>query len=133
MYLASRGIFGVDLNPVAVELAEVSLWLGGIHRDAPVPWFGMQLVCGNSLIGARRAVYSSDLLRPAGRGAASWKDGPPVPLKNSARPKGTVYHFLIPWEGMAEYGDRTHQEPAAGRNGHGQEVAEGVLQALFPR
>jgi hypothetical protein len=67
----------------------------------------MQLVCGNSLIGARRAVYSSELLRPAGRGAASWKDGPPVPLKNAARPKGTVYHFLIPWEGMAEYGDRT--------------------------
>ena len=106
MYLASRGIFGVDLNPVAVELAEVSLWLGGIHRDAPVPWFGMQLVCGNSLIGARRAVYSSDLLRPAGRGAASWKDGPPVPLKNSARPKGTVYHFLVPWEGMADYSDK---------------------------
>ena len=106
MYLASRGIFGVDLNPVAVELAEVSLWLGGIHRDAPVPWFGMQLVCGNSLIGARRAVYSSELLRPAGRGAASWKDGPPVPLKNAARPKGTVYHFLVPWEGMAEYGDK---------------------------
>jgi len=106
MYLASRGIFGVDLNPVAVELAEVSLWLGGIHRDAPVPWFGMQLVCGNSLIGARRAVYSSELLRQWVRGAPNWKDQPPVLLKNTKREQGFVYHFLVPSEGMADYSDK---------------------------
>jgi hypothetical protein len=50
MYLADRNAFGVDLNPVAVELAEVSLWLNaiygedetedGIPRQARVPWFG---------------------------------------------------------------------------------------------
>ena len=57
MYIADNNVYGVDLNPVAVELAEVSLWLNTIHEGAFVPWFGMQLVCGNSLVGARRQVF----------------------------------------------------------------------------
>ena len=34
MVLADRNVFGVDLNPVAVELAEVSLWLNAIYGRA---------------------------------------------------------------------------------------------------
>ena len=56
-YIADRNVYGVDLNPVAGELAEVSLWLNCIHKDGHVPWFGYQIVCGNSLVGARRQVY----------------------------------------------------------------------------
>ncbi|NDC36160.1 MAG: class I SAM-dependent DNA methyltransferase, partial [Synechococcaceae bacterium WB9_2_112] len=55
MVLADRNVFGVDLNPVAVELAEVSLWLNAIYgeptedkdgnplplKPARVPWFGL--------------------------------------------------------------------------------------------
>ncbi|NQU65260.1 MAG: N-6 DNA methylase, partial [SAR324 cluster bacterium] len=48
MHLADNNVFGVDLNPIAVELAEVSLWLNTIHKAAIVPWFGMQLTTGNS-------------------------------------------------------------------------------------
>ena len=55
--LADRNLFGVDLNPVALELAEVSLWLNGIPQHGHVPWFGYQLMCGNSLVGARRQVH----------------------------------------------------------------------------
>jgi hypothetical protein len=33
MYLADRNVFGVDLNPIAVELAEVSLWLNAIYGE----------------------------------------------------------------------------------------------------
>ncbi|HPG59053.1 MAG TPA: N-6 DNA methylase, partial [Candidatus Wallbacteria bacterium] len=40
MYIADRNVYGVDLNPVAVELAEVSLWLNTIYAGAFVPWFG---------------------------------------------------------------------------------------------
>ena len=58
-YIADRNVYGVDLNPVALELAEVSLWLNCIHRDGRVPWFGYQLMCGNSLVGARRQVFES--------------------------------------------------------------------------
>lgn len=57
MFIADRNVYGIDLNPVAVELAEVSLWLNTIYEGGFVPWFGTQLVNGNSLIGARRQVY----------------------------------------------------------------------------
>ena len=58
MYLADNNCFGVDLNPVAVELAEVSIWLNALSSDRFIPWLGMQLNCGNSLIGARRQAWS---------------------------------------------------------------------------
>src|SRR5690606_17874725 len=43
MYLADKNVFGIDMNPVAVELAEVSLWLNALSKDRFVPWFGLQL------------------------------------------------------------------------------------------
>jgi len=63
MYLSDRNIFGVDLNATAVELAEVSLWLNSIYKGAHVPWFGMQLANGNSLVGARLEVVAIKVLR----------------------------------------------------------------------
>jgi hypothetical protein len=110
-YLAAHQVYGVDLNPVARELAEVSLWLNSIYPGCPVPWFNMQLVAGNSLIGARRQAFDSGLLHPAA-GAPSWLGRAPVryPLKPGpgdppSRPKATVYHFLLPDTGMANYQD----------------------------
>lgn len=54
-YIADRNCFGVDLNPIAVELGAISLWLNSLHASNFSPWFGDQLHAGNSLIGARRA------------------------------------------------------------------------------
>jgi type II restriction/modification system DNA methylase subunit YeeA len=31
-YIVTRNVYGVDLNPTAVELGPLSLWLGSIHR-----------------------------------------------------------------------------------------------------
>ncbi|VAW85955.1 Type II restriction enzyme, methylase subunits, partial [hydrothermal vent metagenome] len=62
MHIADHNVYGVDLNPIAVELAEVSLWLNALSGSSAVPWFGYQLFNGNSLIGARRQVYRSDQL-----------------------------------------------------------------------
>ena len=62
LYIADNNVFGIDLNPVAVELVEVSLWLNSIHKSGFVPWFGLQLFNGNSLIGARRQVFAPDVL-----------------------------------------------------------------------
>ncbi|MBU4373592.1 MAG: N-6 DNA methylase, partial [Euryarchaeota archaeon] len=45
-------IYGVDLNPMAVELAKVSLWLKTISKDKPLSFLDHRLKCGNSLIGA---------------------------------------------------------------------------------
>ena len=82
MYIADNNVYGVDLNPVAVELAEVSLWLNTIYEGAFVPWFGMQLVCGNSLIGARRQVFHEGLLRKKTKTDPLWLDE--VPEKGDA-------------------------------------------------
>ncbi len=46
-------IYGVDLNPMAVELAKVSLWLDCFTLGAPLSFLDHHMKCGNSLIGAR--------------------------------------------------------------------------------
>ena len=108
-FITDRNVFGVDLNPVAVELAEVSLWLNCIHSDGHVPWFGYQLVCGNSLVGARRQVYESKLLgKDIRRKADRWFNFAPERVK-SARPE-TVYHFLLPDPGMADYRNKAAKQ-----------------------
>ena len=107
MFIADNNVFGVDLNPVAVELAEVSLWLNTIYQGANVPWFGMQLACGNSLIGARRQVFDATLLTRASNDASSWLGAVPERVTpGQKRPKNSVYHFLLPDSGMANYQDR---------------------------
>ncbi len=104
MYLADNNVFGVDLNPVAVELAEVSLWLGALSADRFVPWFGLQLMCGNSLIGARRQVYRADQLSRKAKDPECWFNTAPetVPL-GAPLPQGRIWHFLLPDPGMADY------------------------------
>ena len=68
-YLATHNCYGVDLNPVAVELAKVSLWLNTIYPGSRCPWFGLRLAVGNSLIGARRQVFqAADLKRKKSEG-----------------------------------------------------------------
>jgi len=109
MFIADRNVYGCDLNPVAVELAEVSLWLNTIYKGAYVPWFGTQLVNGNSLIGARKQVYSQSLLE-----SGKWYDKAPrrvMPGEDRTK-KGQhehtkeVYHFLLGDPGMANYTDK---------------------------
>jgi hypothetical protein len=46
-----RCIYGVDLNPMAVELAKVSLWLDCFTLGAPLSFLDHHMKCGNSLIG----------------------------------------------------------------------------------
>lgn len=106
MFIADRNVYGVDLNPIAVELAEVSLWLNTIYKGAYVPWFGTQLVCGNSLIGARRQVYYTSKLEKG-----KWYDEAPIRVMPGEKRKRTgvasrVYHFLLGDPGMANYKDK---------------------------
>ena len=52
-HVLKRCIYGVDTNPMAVELAKVSLWLDCFTIGAPLSFLDHHLKCGNSLIGAR--------------------------------------------------------------------------------
>lgn len=107
MYIADNNVYGVDLNPVAVELAEVSLWLNAISDEAFVPWFGYQLYNGNSLIGARRQVFSTGDLTYKKAKDPSWLNREPKRLgHDEARSPHEVYHYLLPDNGMANYSDK---------------------------
>ncbi len=109
MYIADRNVYGIDLNPpIAVELGgEVSLWLNTIYKGAHVPWFGTQLVCGNSLIGARRQVYDSKRLTTKTK-AQLWFNFAPerVPTDGKRDAENEIYHFLLGDPGMSSYKDR---------------------------
>jgi hypothetical protein len=108
-FIATRNVYGVDLNPTAVELGALSLWLGSIHRllvkkrengdqditqPGATPWFGLRLRCGNSLIGARRAVWSVDQLC---RGEHLGNNGsaPRFLKPGETRGDDEIYHFLV--------------------------------------
>ncbi len=100
MYIADRNLYGVDLNPTAVELAEISIWLNTLSADCYVPNFIGQLQCGNSLIGCRReAFFSADLKK-------SIKKAKPHRVGSERLPEGQIWHFLVPGDRMAFYDNK---------------------------
>lgn len=113
MFIADRNVYGIDLNSVAVELAEVSLWLNTIYEGGFVPWFGTQLVNGNSLIGARRQVYRIDNAQATSKGMRWYEMEPErLPFGTARADKGykfgrkQIYHFLLGDPGMCSYSDK---------------------------
>lgn len=49
--VARKCIYGADLNPYAVEIAKLVLWMKVFNKDKPFEFFDYNLSCGNSLIG----------------------------------------------------------------------------------
>lgn len=113
-YLALHQVYGVDLNATAVELAEVSLWLDTVVEGLAAPWFGLRLRRGNSLVGARRALYSTSQLKkrawlaaapvaePLSQVAAGLDDdaeGSRHRMGGALHVSDRVHHFLLPARG----------------------------------
>ena len=73
--VAQRCVYGVDLNPTAVQLARLSLWLCTLAADRPLTFLDHHLRAGNSLAGAR-AVDVARQPPGAGRRASA----APLPL-----------------------------------------------------
>ncbi|WJK42231.1 class I SAM-dependent DNA methyltransferase [Solwaraspora sp. WMMA2056] len=108
-YLALHNVYGVDLNATAVELAEISLWLDTMVEGLAAPWFGLHLRRGNSLVGARRAVYRRNQVSDK-----SWLGAVPtdVPLTSLVEDmdagrvaSGGIHHFLLPADGWGAAAD----------------------------
>lgn len=93
-YLALHQVYGVDLNATAVELAEISLWLDTMVAGLQAPWFGLHLRRGNSLIGARRAVYT-----PMSLAKKAWLKEVPKDVPLGDEIGAGIHHFLLPSEG----------------------------------
>jgi hypothetical protein len=49
--VADRCVYGVDKNPMAVEMAKLSLWLVTLQKDKPFTFLDHALRCGDSLLG----------------------------------------------------------------------------------
>mgnify|MGYP001141713097 CR=1 FL=1 len=97
-WIALHRVYGVDLNATAVELAEISLWLDTMVAGLQAPWFGLHLRRGNSLIGARKAVFSAAQARDR-----SWLRAVPQRVGPGDGEldaiAGRIPHFLLPAEG----------------------------------
>ena len=113
-YIADRKTYGVDLNPIAMELAQVTLWLNGLHASDFSPWFPHQLHAGNSLVGARKAAYAPAALTTRTRGFR-WLDQPPMEIGwKGTRPEDHVWQFLLPAPGMVGFEKDKDIKPIAG-------------------
>lgn len=113
-YIALNNVYGVDLNPTAVELGKLSLWLNVIHQQMQTPFFGYRLGVGNAVVGAWLKAYrKEDFLLEAKKTKGKknktkkewWEKAPRhVRIQTEGTPntkiqrrrKDEVYHFLLP-------------------------------------
>ncbi|MGH8544108.1 MAG: N-6 DNA methylase, partial [Gammaproteobacteria bacterium] len=70
-------LYGVDLNPAAVQLAQVALWVESLAGDRPLSFFAHHIRCGNSLLGSSLSNY----------------DRPPHPKLGKASDRRTIGLF----------------------------------------
>ena len=105
-YIATHNVYGVDLNPTAIELGKLALWLNVIHKDMETPFFANRLCVGNAVIGAWLKVYSRlEVYGIFERGSKKpkqnkWWEKAPHKIKffqnRVNRSVNDVYHFLLP-------------------------------------
>src|SRR5205085_6426449 len=68
--IAERCLYGVDVNPMAVQLARLSLWLTTLAAERPLTFLDHRLQTGDSLLGA----WVENLRRTPSRGRAAAHD-----------------------------------------------------------
>jgi hypothetical protein len=59
--VVGRCLYGVDINPMAVELCKVSLWMEALEPGKPLSFLDHHIQCGNSLIGTTPALMKSGI------------------------------------------------------------------------
>jgi hypothetical protein len=57
----SRCVYGVDINPMAVEVCKISLWLESLEPGKPLRFLDHHIQCGNSLLGATPALLAKGI------------------------------------------------------------------------
>ena len=59
--VAARCLYGVDVNPLSVELCKVSIWLEALEPGRPLAFLESHIQCGNSLLGCTPALLKKGL------------------------------------------------------------------------
>jgi hypothetical protein len=115
-FIAANNVYGVDLNPTAVELGKLSLWLNCMHRNMETPFFAHRLGTGNAVVGCWLKVYKEkDVIAEYPASEKNKKKPKPLtknwwekaPARVGWNKKGELtrkskqfYHFLLPDENM---------------------------------
>ncbi len=59
--VVGRCIYGVDLNPLAVELCKVALWMEAVDPGLPLTFLDAHIQQGNALLGTTRAIMGDEV------------------------------------------------------------------------
>jgi len=121
--VACHCLYGVDINPLAVELCRVAIWLECHQPGRPMPFLEQRIRCGNSVVGlARREELAAGIpdtafrrqdgddtrvlaaLRARHREESRHPDQLTVALGRSAQDLETLAGKLRDWEGLPEAG-----------------------------
>lgn len=110
--VVSRCIYGVDINPMAVELAKVGLWLEAIEPGKPLTFLDHHLKQGNSLLGATPALIERGIPDEAFNPIEG--DDKKIASSHKARNKSARggQMDLLAAEEPADYGSRLSEELA---------------------
>ncbi len=103
-----RCLFGVDLNPMAVELCKVNLWLEALEPGKPLSFLDAHIQCGNSLLGTTPALMAQGIPNEAF-----------TPLEGDDRSVVTALKRR-----------NTQERTARTRRGRGHEAHTGLFSAL---
>lgn len=97
LLVAGNCIYGVDRNPLAVDLAKVSLWLVTAASRMPLSFLDHRLQCGDSLLGIPADEVVRPWIRPA-KGSKTAKETliKPVELLMSPRHGQEVFEYEAP-------------------------------------
>jgi hypothetical protein len=100
--VVGRCVFGVDINPMAVELCQVALWMDALEPGKPLSFLKHHVQCGNSLLGATPALLAKGIPDEAfeviegddKRLCSSFKRQ----NRDERRGQGDLFADLAPWD-----------------------------------
>ena len=89
-------VYGVDLNPMAVELAKLSLWLHTVAKGEPLSFLDHHIRCGNSLIGAKiESLSNLPELKKSRRKTSESQTEIPMEFPFTDRVATAIGHYLL--------------------------------------
>ena len=116
-------VYGVDLNPLAVELAKLSLWLHTVAKGEPLSFLDHHIRCGNSLIGAKiKNLSNLPELRRNRRNTSQSQTEIPMEFPFTDRVATAIGHYLLIEETESRTADQIHAKE------HQLDIAQQMLR-----
>ena len=101
-----RCVFGVDINPMAVELCQVALWMEALEPGKPLSFLKHHVQCGNSLLGATPALLArgipDEAFEPIEGDDKALCRGFRKQNRSERQGEGDLFADLHPWERLGD-------------------------------